>query len=365
MGWNKKIVRLMAVGLLVGMTSCGGEVAQEVEVLRPVRFSVVTEAPAQMERRFSGITKAGEVVRMSFRTGGKVETLEAAVGDKVKLGQVIATLDNRDAKLNLEKAMVALENSQIQSENARSNLDRVRALYENNNEPLSEYEKARDGFASASATYNADKRGVRLLERELAYYTLASPMEGIITSREVEANENVSSGQVVAVIQSSDSIEVETGIPELWITHISRGQMVSIVYPSMPDKRFEGRVTEVAFESDKETHTYPVTLVMEGAGAEIRPGMPTSVIFEFDKKVTGAGLLVPVHAVAKDYEGYFLYIVEETAKGEGVVTKRRVTVGRMIIDGFEIESGLQVGEKVVTAGISFLSDGKKVKLISQ
>lgn len=288
-----------------------------------------------------------------------------AVGDRVKLGQVIATLDNRDAKLNLEKAQVALENSRIQSENARSNLDRVRALYENNNEPLSEYEKARDGFANASAIYKADKRGVSLLKRELAYYTLVSPMDGIITSREVEANENVSSGQVVAVIQSSDSIEVETGIPELWIPHIRRGQTVSIAYPSMPEKRFEGRVTEVAFESDKETHTYPVTLSMDGAGAEIRPGMPASVIFEFDKSVTGTMLLVPAHAVARDYEGYFLYTVEETGKGEGVVTKRRVTVGKMITDGFEIASGLQVGEKVVTAGISFLSDGKKVKLISQ
>jgi multidrug efflux system membrane fusion protein len=203
------------------------------------------------------------------------------------------------------------------------------------------------------------------LERDLAYYTLKSPMAGIITSREVEANENVSSGQVVAVIQSSDSIEVETGIPELWIPHIRRGQAVSIVYPSKPDKRFEGQVTEVAFESDKETHTYPVILSMEGAGAEIRPGMPASVIFEFDKSVAGAMLLVPAHAVAKDYEGYFLYTVEETGKGEGVVTKRRVTVGKMTTNGFEIASGLQVGEKVVTAGVSFLSDGKKVKLISQ
>lgn len=365
MGWNKKILCLTAAGLMAGMVGCSGDKAPEVEEIRPVRFKAVTEAPIQVARRFSGITKAGEVVRMSFRTGGKVETLKVAVGDRVTVGQVIATLDNRDAKLNLEKALVALENSRIQSENARSNLNRVRALYENNNEPLSEYEKARDSYANASATYNADKRGAQLLKRELTYYTLKAPMDGIISSRVVEANENVTSGQEVAVIQSSDSIEVETGIPELWIPHIRRGQVVSIFYPSMPERPFEGHVTEVAFESDKETHTYPVTLSMEGAGEDIRPGMPASVIFEFDKSVAGAMLLVSAHAVAKDYDGYFVYTVEETGKGEGVVTKRRVTVGRMITEGFEIASGLQVGEKVVTAGVSFLTDGKKVKLISQ
>ena len=365
MGWNKKMMGLMAAGLLVGMTGCGGDDAPEAEPMRPVRYQVVTRAPGEVARRFSGITKAGSIVRLSFRTGGTIEILKAGVGDMVKKGQVVAALDNRDAKLNLEKAQVSLKNSRIQSENARSNLNRIKSLYENNNEPLSEYEKARDGFASASATYNADKRGVKLLERELTYYTLHSPMAGIITSREVEANENVSSGQVVAVIQSRDSIEVETGIPELWITHIKRDQDVTIAYPSMPDRRFKGRVTEVAFEADTETHTYPVTLSMEGSGVEVRPGMPASVIFEFAKSVEGSVLLVPSHAVSKDYDGYFLYILEETGKGEGIVTKRGITVGQMITEGFEVLSGLEVGEKVVTAGVSFLSDGKKVTLMPQ
>ncbi len=364
MRWKRRVCVSVAVGFLVALAGCGGSVEEAAEVIRPVRYREVTMAPTQVERRFSGITKAGAVVRLSFRTGGKVETLGVAVGDQVKLGQVIATLDNRDAHLNLEKALAALEKSRIQSENARSSLKRVKALYENNNVSVSEYEKSRDTYANAAATFDTDTRGVRLLKRELAYFTLASPMDGIITSRAVEANENVSSGQVVAVVQAGDSIEVETGIPELWIPHVSRGQLVSIAYPAMPDRRFEGRVTEVSFESDKETHTYPVTLVMEGPGADIRPGMPASVIFSFDRKETEAGLLVPVHAVGKDYDGHFLFIVKETGNGEAVVSKRRVTVGDMVSGGFEIVDGLASGEKVVTAGISFLTDGKKVTLIS-
>jgi len=364
MGWKKRAIYGVAMGLLVGMTGCGGEEKQEAEVIRAVKTREVTPVPSHLERRFSGITKAGEVVRMSFRTGGKIETLEAGVGDRVKRGQVVATLDNRDARLNLEKALVDLEKSRIQSDNAKSNLQRTKALYENNNVPVSEYEKARDTYANASAAYDVDVRGVRLLKRELTYYTLASPMDGIITAREVEANENVSSGEVVAVVQAGDSIEVEAGIPELWIAQIRQGQAAGIVYPAMADKRFEGRVTEVAFESDPETHTYPVTLVMEGARANIRPGMPASVVFRFDREGAVPALLVPVHAVAKDYEGHFLYIVKKTGEGEGVVTKRRVTAGRMMSDGFEILSGLEGGEKVVTTGISFLTDGKKVKLIS-
>jgi len=364
MGWKQRVIYGVAVSLLVGMTGCGGDEKQEEEVIRAVKYREVEAVPTHLERRFSGITKAGEVVRMSFRTGGKVETLECGVGDRVKNGQVVATLDNRDAKLNLEKALVDLEKSRIQSDNAKSNLQRVKALYENNNVPVSEYEKARDTYANASAAYAVDIRGVQLLKRELTYYSLGSPMDGIITAREVEANENISSGQVVAVVQAGDTIEVEAGIPELWITRIHQGQAASIVYPAMPDKRFGGRVTEVAFESDPETHTYPVTLVMEGARADIRPGMPASVVFRFERGEKVPALLVPVHAVAKDYEGHFLYTVEKTGEGAGVVTKRRVTIGRMMSDGFEITSGLQGGEKVVATGISFLTDGKKVKLIS-
>ena len=364
MRWNKSVRFFMASGLFMGVVGCGGDAHEEAEVIRPVRYQAVRMASTQVERRFSGITKSGAVVRLSFRTGGKVETLGVAVGDQVKLGEVIATLDNRDAHLNLEKALAAMEKSRIQSENAQSSLQRVKSLYENNNVSVSEYEKARDSYANASATFDADTKGVRLLKRELTYYTLSSPMDGIITTRGVEANENVASGQVVAVVQSGDSIEVETGIPELWITHVSQGQTVGIAYPFMPDQRFEGRVTEVAFESDKETHTYPVTLVMEGSGADIRPGMPASVLFSFDRKEKASALLVPVNAVAKDYEGHFLFVVKETGNGEAVVSKQRVIVGDMVSGGFEITGGLTGGEKVVTAGISFLTDGKKVKLIS-
>ncbi|VFQ42522.1 rnd efflux pump membrane fusion protein [Desulfoluna butyratoxydans] len=364
MGWKKKAVCGVAAGLLVAMTGCGGDKQQEPEVIRAVKYREVAPIPTHLERRFSGITKAGEVVRLSFRTGGKVETLEAGVGDRVKRGQVVATLDNRDARLNLEKALVDLEKSRIQSDNAKSNLQRTKALYENNNVSVSEYEKARDTYANASAAYDVDVRAVRLQKRELTYYTLASPMDGIITAREVEANENVSSGQVVAVVQAGDSIEVEAGIPELWIAQISQGQTADIVYPAMPDKRFGGRVTEVAFESDSETHTYPVTLVMEGARADIRPGMPASVVFRFKREGAVPALLVPVHAVAKDYAGHYVYTVEKTGEGEGTVTKIQVTVGRMMSDGFEILSGLKGGEKVVTTGVLFLTDGKKVKLLS-
>lgn len=360
---GKRIVAAMAaLAMAFGLAGCGKEVAETKESVRPVRVRPVVQAPDYLQRGFSGITRAGAVVRLSFRTGGEVEKVAVSVGDKVKQGQLIATLDSRDARLNLEKALASLEKSRVQSENAHTNLKRLRNLYEANNVPVSELEKARDTYANARATFDADTRSVRLLKREMTYTTLVSPMDGIVASRSVEPNENVASGSVVAVVQAGDTIEVETGIPELWISKVRQGQGVSVSFPSIAEKTFFATVTEVAFESDSETHTYPVTLAMEATGTDIRPGMPATVVFRFKRETQGA-LMVPVHAVAEDTQGNFVYVVVEK-EGAFYVERRAVTVGQMLQEGFQVTSGLVAGEKVVTAGLPFLADGKKVTLIA-
>ncbi|MCG8473696.1 MAG: efflux RND transporter periplasmic adaptor subunit [Desulfobacterales bacterium] len=366
MKYTKMAACAVAGALLIGLLGCSGERAAEKEVLRPVRYTTASETDPKVERRFSGLTRSGSVVRLSFRKGGEVASIRVFVGDRVKKGELVATLDDKDAQLNLDKARAALNKSRIQSENARSSLARVKSLYENNNVSLSEYEKARDTFANALATYQADERSYRLQERELAYYKLTSPIDGIITSRKVEANENVSSGAEVAVVQAGDSIEVEAGIPEVWISKVHEGQRVKLSYPSIEGETFEGRVTEVAFESDSQTHTYPVTLVMEGGSSDIRPGMPASVTFDFGRDLPKETLRVPVSAMAKDYDGHYLFVLERSPeKGVGVVKKRRVKAGGMNSGGFDVTEGLSAGEKVVTAGLQFLSDGMRVKVLAE
>ena len=363
MKFNHKFANTLAALTVVLLFSCGGEEKASKEIIRPVRYQQVFLTGGQQTRTFSGISRAGTEAKLSFRVGGTVLSVNVKVGDQVEKGKLIASIDDSDAQLQLEKAQVALERSRIQKETAKSTLDRVKGLYENNNVSLSEYEAAKANYASANAAYNADKKNVDLQKRSLSYYKLYAPMDGIVTAVNIEKNENAQPGQVTAVMNAGDDIEVTVGMPESFISRVKSGAAVSIGFASIPDKVFDGKISEVSFTSGNQSSTYPVTVVLSEPTREIRPGMPADVTFNFVSKSEVENLMVPANAVGEDTEGNFVFTVTATENGFAVVQKKLVTVGQLTREGFEILSGLQDGDLIVTAGIANLSDGMKVRLL--
>ncbi len=345
------------------LSGCSDDKKKVKELIRPVRYQMVTTSGGETTRSFSGIARSGTEARLSFRVGGTVVSLNVKEGDRVKTGKTIAVLDDSDAKLQYDKALVALEKSRINKKTANANLQRIKGLYENNNVSLSEYEAAKEKYANANAGFFADKRNAELQKKELGYFSLVSPMDGMISGKSAEINENISAGQVIVVINAIDDIEVTAGIPESYISRVTSGQNVSVRFPSIADKVFDGIITEVSYTVDKESSTYPVSVSITHPTREIRPGMPAEVTFSFTRKKASPKILIPPHAVGEDTKGNFVFTVVPEKEGFGIVHKMPVSVGKMTDEGFELKSGLSDGDLVVTAGIASLSDGLKVRLL--
>lgn len=352
--------------LFLGLTSfsCSGE-TQSQPPIRPVRYEQVRFHSGDDARTLSGLSRAGSEARLSFRIGGIVEAVDVQVGQRVRNGELIAVVDDSDASLNYEKALDALRKAETQKDNAKSNLDRVKELYENNNVALSEYESAKDDYASANSAHSTEEINADLKKRELGYYKLYAPMDGIIAEVPIESNEQVSPGEIVVTIISGDEIEVSVGMPEAFISRVKTGDKVSIEFPSLPGRKFDGTVSEVSFGAGAESSTYPVTVTIEHPTTDIRPGMPADVRFVFASADAEQApkLIVPSSAVGQDTDGHYVFTAVETEGGNAVVHKKRVSVGRLSNEGFEVIDGLQNGELVVTAGVGSLSDGITVKLL--
>lgn len=350
---------------LMSLFSCSGEKAEKKEIIRPVRYEQVFLAGGEQSRTLSGVSKAGTEAKLSFRVGGIVEAVNVKVGEKIGRGKLIASVDNSDARLNYEKALEALRNAETQKDNAKSNLDRVKGLYENNNVSLSEYESAKDKYASANSSYNTEKRNADLKKRELGYFKLYAPMDGIIAEVAIEKNEQLNPGQVVVTLTSEDDIEVSIGMPEAFISRVKAGEKVSVKFLSLADKIFDGTISEVSFTTGSQSSTYPVVVKVEHPTSDIRPGMPADVTFNFVSAdgVQRQRLVVPASAVGEDTDGNFVFTVSETENGLAVVHKKKVTVGELSNEGFEVLEGLQNGELVATAGLESLTDGIRVKLL--
>ena len=213
----KKSVLILILVLTGLLFSCSEKEEVKEEIIRPVKYIEAFKAKNDIERTFSGVSAAGTVSRLSFRVGGKIEIIKTKNGDKVDKNQLMATLDNSDAKLEYEKIIAALNRSKIFRATAKSNLERVKSLYENDNISLQEYEAAKDEYANAEATWFADRRNAELQKKELSYYSLVSPAPGIVSGKSVEEGENVTAGEVIMEVHSSDKMEIKTGIPETYI----------------------------------------------------------------------------------------------------------------------------------------------------
>jgi RND family efflux transporter MFP subunit len=315
-------------------------------------------------RTFSGASKAAVEVNLSFKVGGTIQTVHVKIGDKVKKGAPIASVDKKDFQLRTEQARAAVSNAKVQMQTAKSAFERTSALYENNNVSLQDFERAKTTYESARAGLNSAERGLQLAQSQLSYTGLNAPMDGIVTRVNVEKNENVMPGQSVVELHSGRDIEVVIGVPESYISRMSNGDLVTVSFPAVKGKSFKGTVTEVSYAISAKSSTYPVCVVLDNPSKEIRPGMSADVTFAFNTADKKPRIVIPIGTVAEGTDGRFVYTVSPQKEGLGLVRKKKVVTGELVSGGLEILDGLRDGELVVTAGISKLSDSMTVKLLT-
>ena len=360
------MILLLSV-LLVSIIACGKK-EPEVKPLRPVRYQRISAKPMVRVLSYSGVAQAGQESRLSFRVSGTVEKVYVKLGDMVKSGQEIAILESRDYALRVKSAQASLNAAEAQARRAKADYDRVRLLYENNNASPNDLDGARTAFESAEAQVDAASNQLELARRQLSYTHLIAPVDGGIAAVNVEASENVSPGQPVVVLTSGSNVEVKVTIPEAMITQIKDGDEVEVLFSALDNKERLGKVTEVGVATTGMATTFPVTVVLDDGGKDIRPGMAAEVRFRFSNsdKTDKRQIVVPLQAVTEDQKGEFVYTVKPTEeKGVGIVERKNIVKGNITREGLEINGGLVEGDLLVISGVSRIHDGLRVKLLDE
>jgi RND family efflux transporter MFP subunit len=356
---------VLIVGCAVLITGCRGEEGDAPEKIRPVRTMQVFATGGARSRAFSGTSQAGLESRLSFKVAGTVQQIGCQLGDAVEAGRLIARLDPTDYQLQVEEAEASLNRQTAQQRNASANYDRTRGLYEGGHTSLTELDAARASYETAKAAVRAAEKGLELARSRLRYTTLRAPIAGSIAQIDVEVNENVRTGQVVVVLTSGSHPEVRVSVPELLIGQIEEGDPVTVAFDAFPDRRFDATVTEVAVAATGAATTFPVTVRLAQPDESIRPGMAAEVAFLFEAADGGELIVVPPVAVGEDRQGRYVFVLEEIADGEGIARRREVRVGELTGEGLVIEEGLADGDILVTAGVTKLRDGRRVRLLGQ
>ena len=354
----------VALAACLALASCQEEL-EEPEVIRPVRYVTVEGSDAATQRTFSGVAKAGQESRLSFQVSGQVLSVPINVGDTVEKGQTIARMDPTDYALQLQNAQADAAQARAQERNAKATYERTQALYENQNASRQDLDADRTAYESAKAGLESANQQVRLRQRQLGYTHLKAPEPGTIATVDIEVNEYVQAGTLVATLLAGDQIEVSVSVPASLIRSVVRGAEAKAGFDSLGGKVLRGTVTEVGVSSVGGATTFPVTVRLTEGQDQVRAGMAADVTFVFASEGNAPKYVLPVSAVGEDREGRFVYKLEKTGDGLGVVHRSPVEVGALESTGITISSGVEPGDLVVTAGVSRIYDGLEVRVPDQ
>ena len=294
--------------------------------------------------------EAFQWVDVRSRTSGQVVATLKEEGDQVREGEVIARLDAAAARLQVTQMEVAYGD-------ALRNFEREEKMFKRK---LTSDER----FENAKAQLDRTRAQLDQAKLSLSYTEILSPVEGVITIRQVELGNMVTGNQVLCSVADFDPLLARIRIPEKNIGKILVGQGARVTVESAPGRIFNGRVKMISPVVNPESGTIKVTIeIPADKGGILRPGMFASVFIITETHERA--LVIPKKALVLEGEGDQIFVFERDTTGVGKATRKRVKLGFSDNEWLEILTGLQEGELVITVGQEGLRPGTAVRLVGE
>ncbi|MGB5986480.1 MAG: efflux RND transporter periplasmic adaptor subunit [Desulfobacterales bacterium] len=356
----KRMVWLFCIA--AALTACKEKVEIADEV-RPIKTMTVSEQAAAQTLKFSGQAAAVDSADLSFQVGGQVATVAVDIGDRVKKGQPLAVLDPEPYQLEVDAVQAELEKARDQVKESKSQYERQMRIYEQGAGVKSHLDIAEYNYKAAGSAVDFQVARLESVKRDLRKTKLLSPYDGVIAWRSVQPNEEVAAGQKVLEINATGNMEVQLAVPENTIGRIHIDDAVTITFPTLPGESTKGRISDIG-SAAVQANSFPVKVALVEPNEKVKPGMSAEAIFSIKDDKRQAGYMIPIQAILpapQANQGYAFVYDSQTS----MVNKTPIRFTGAERKNPIVTDGLAAGDVIAVAGVSFLADGMKVKLMQQ
>ena len=289
--------------------------------------------------------------------------MEVDIGDHVTKGQMLAALDPEPYQLEVDAVQAELVKVQANVTNTKAEFDRQKRVFEQGAGAKSDLDAAEYNYKAARSAVNVQIARLDLANRNLRKTKLLSPYDGAIAWRSIQPHEEVKVGQKVFEINAKGTMEVQLAVPESTIDQIHIDGPATITFPTLPGDSAKGRISFIGSAAVK-AGAFPVKVVLIDPNKDVKPGMTAEANLFIKDANREAGYLVPLQAIlpaSEENQGYAFVYDPQTS----TVKKTRVRSRGMENKKAIVSEGLAAGDVIAVAGVSFLADGMKVKLMKQ
>ncbi len=337
-----KYLRISLIALVATMllASCGAKKTEN-EQAAAMPTPVVSVVSAQAEdvdilNTFTSNIEPYAVNNIVSQTAGRIVSINVEVGSHVRKGQLLAKMDD----VNLAKTRMQIVNDSTE-------LSRLTELYKIGAVSQADYDLAKLSLEIARKTYS-----------NLAENTwLRSPISGVVTARNYDKGDMYNMAQPIFVVEQITPVKMLINVSESLFTQVDKGMEFDITVEAYPGETFKGKVNLLYPTVNATTHTFPVEVICQNNDQRLRPGMFARVTANFG---TNHHIVVPDVAVVKQMGSgeHFIYVLQP----DNTVKYQLVEVGKRLGDKYEIISGINEGDQIVTQGQLRLKDGVAVQV---
>jgi membrane fusion protein, multidrug efflux system len=308
-----------------------------------VNATTVQSRISEQNLNLVGTVIPNQQIEIKSEVQGKLLSLNVALGQFVKKGQVIARVDDKIRAIGVANAEQSLAN-------AKQNLERYTNLYQGGAATQAQLQQYQ-------LSYDNALNQLEQARKELSNTTITAPISGFITSKPVEAGSFANIGTSIVTIVDVSRLKVQLSVAERDVYALKVGDAVNITTTVYPGVQFRGEITFISPSGD-DAHNYPIEISLLNQDKNpLKAGTYVNIAFNRQSQV--ATLQIPREALVGSTKDAQVYVVD----ANNLARLRKVTIGADNGDYLEVLNGLKEGEKVVTTGQINLSDSTKVAII--
>ncbi|WP_046869701.1 efflux RND transporter periplasmic adaptor subunit [Microvirga massiliensis] len=345
---------LSAVGLLA---ACQEQQHAAAPAPRPVLSVAVTPQTVRTVG-FAGTVEPRYKSDLGFRVLGRIVSRDVNVGDVVRKGQRLATLDPVAYQLAVRSAQADLASATARLENAAAAEARQHTLLQQNIANQAQFDAARESRETAEAGVASAKANLDKAEEQLGYTELRAYFDGVITATAAELGEVVQPGQAVVTVARPDIREAVVDLPDSIGRDLRPGARLDIALQVDPSVQATGTMREIAPQADPTTRTLRVRVTLGNPPETFRLGTTITATVATQ---AAPGIELPISALLDRDGKTMVWVVDPVTR---TVSTRDVTIAAR--DGSAVRvAGLARGTRVVTAGVHSLTPGQTVKIADE
>lgn len=333
------------VCIVLTLVACGKKPEAATEDTIRVTVERVAPVAEPVSLPYVGVVEEESSTSVSFTGMAMLKTLTVGEGETVRKGQLLAVIDETQARNALATTKAALDQ-------AKDAYDRMKLLHDNQSLPDMKWVEVESKVAQAQSAYDMAKKN-------LEDCRIYAPVSGVVGTKIMGVGETVLPTEPVLTILSIDKVKVRVSIPEREIAAIHAGTATQITVDALEGETFQGGRIEKGITADPMTHTYDIRITVPNPGHRLLPGMVARVSLPLTPSQVGdrGGFSLPVRAVQQATDkSLFVWTVQQ-----GKAHRTPVSIGQTTGNRVVITSGLADGDQVIVDGYQKVGEGTPVE----